>query len=64
LEVFEIFVNHQVFATTPWILLLNKKDVFEEKIKTTDLSKTFPEYESGSNYEKGVEFIKNLFMAW
>jgi hypothetical protein len=56
-------VNHELFADSPWILFLNKKDVFEGKIKTVDLSKTFPEYKGGSSYDKGVEFIKGLYMA-
>jgi hypothetical protein len=63
LEVFESMVNHELFADSPWILFLNKKDVFEGKIKTVDLSKTFPEYKGGSSYDKGVEFIKGLYMA-
>ena len=56
-------VNHNLFADSPWILFLNKKDIFAEKIKTTDLSKTFPEYKGGQNYDQAVEFIKGLYMT-
>lgn len=56
-------VNHELFAMSPWILFLNKKDIFQEKIKTTELSKTFPEYKGGADYNKGVEFIKGLYTA-
>ena len=37
------FIHYQ--AETPMILFLNKKDVFEEKLKTSKLADTFPEYE-------------------
>lgn len=63
MEVFDLVVNNDFFSKAPWILFLNKKDLFAEKIKTTDLSNTFPEYTGGSDYDKGVEFIKNLYMA-
>jgi hypothetical protein len=62
LEVFESLVNHEWFQQTPWILFLNKKDIFEEKLRTTELSKTYPEYKGGSKYTNGVEFVKRKFL--
>lgn len=56
-------VNHDLFQESPWILFLNKKDIFQDKIKTTDLSKSFPEYKGGSSYDQGVEFLKGLYLA-
>lgn len=51
------------FKDRPIILLLNKIDLFNEKIQKSDLKKTFPEYESGSDSEKAIEFIKNKFLS-
>ena len=63
LEVWDGMVNDPVFQTVPWILFLNKKDLFAEKIKTVELSKTFPEYNGGDNYDKGIEFMKQLYLS-
>lgn len=62
LEVFESMINHEWFQQTPWILFLNKKDLFEQKIKSTDMSKTFAKYEGGNDFPAGVEFIKKMFL--
>ena len=50
------------FERTAIILFLNKKDLFEEKIKRVDLSVCFPMYEGGSNFENGTNYIKKKFM--
>jgi guanine nucleotide-binding protein G(i) subunit alpha len=63
LEIFERIVNGQRTANTICFLILTKKDVFNEKIKTTALSKTFPEYKGGSDYDQAIEFIKGLYLA-
>eukprot|EP00298_Acanthocystis_sp_HF-20_P010716 c19004_g2_i1.p1 GENE.c19004_g2_i1~~c19004_g2_i1.p1 ORF type:complete len:353 (-),score=93.98 c19004_g2_i1:785-1843(-) len=63
LAVFSEICNMPVFRDTALILFLNKKDLFEQKIKNSELSKTFPEFTGGSNYEEGVEFVKGKFLA-
>ncbi|KAJ3451116.1 guanine nucleotide-binding protein g(o) subunit alpha [Anaeramoeba flamelloides] len=53
--------------TSPWfssssiILFLNKKDMFEVKIKETDLSVCFEDYTGGNDFKKAVSFIKEKF---
>ncbi|KAJ3451055.1 guanine nucleotide-binding protein g(o) subunit alpha [Anaeramoeba flamelloides] len=53
--------------TSPWfssssiILFLNKKDMFEEKIKETDLSVCFKDYTGGNDFKKAISFIKEKF---
>jgi hypothetical protein len=44
LKVFEEISNNKWFQSTPIILFLNKKDLFEEKIAKVDLKVCFPEY--------------------
>jgi hypothetical protein len=36
--------KHRVMRHVPIILFLNKKDLFEKKIKEVDLATCFPEY--------------------
>lgn len=45
LHLFNSICNHKFFAATSIILFLNKKDLFEEKIKKVHLSICFPEYD-------------------
>lgn len=44
LQVFDDIVNNKWFAKTAVILFLNKRDLFEEKIKSVDLNVCFPDY--------------------
>lgn len=45
LHLFNSLCNHKFFAATSIVLFLNKKDLFEEKIKKVHLSICFPEYD-------------------
>ena len=45
LHLFNSICNHKFFAATSIILFLNKKDLFEEKIKKVHLSICFPDYD-------------------
>ncbi len=44
LKLFDSICNNKWFTDTSIILFLNKKDIFEEKIKKSPLSICFPEY--------------------
>ena len=44
LMLFDSICNNKFFIDTSIILFLNKKDLFEEKIKKSPLSICFPEY--------------------
>ena len=58
LEVFKENVNSEWFEHTAFILLLNKRDIFMEKIKTIPLTIAFPEY-TGEN--TALEYIQKKF---
>ncbi len=45
LHLFNSICNHRFFATTSIVLFLNKKDLFEEKIKKVHLNICFPDYD-------------------
>uniref|UniRef100_A0A6A7G7Q2 Guanine nucleotide-binding protein subunit alpha n=1 Tax=Hirondellea gigas TaxID=1518452 RepID=A0A6A7G7Q2_9CRUS len=66
ITVFDNVCNSKWFERTPIILLLNKKDLFRQKIedKRISLSKTFPEYtDEDGDYEAASAFIKNQFVS-
>jgi len=63
LKLFKEICNSKWFAETSMILFLNKKDLFEEKIKRVDLKNYFPDYNGGKNYDAGLQFIKERFLA-
>ncbi len=44
MKLFDSICNNKWFTDTSIILFLNKKDLFEEKIKKSSLSICFPEY--------------------
>ena len=44
LRLFGEIVNSSVLANSGMILFLNKKDLFEEKIRQVDLLDVFPDY--------------------
>ncbi|XP_046442564.1 guanine nucleotide-binding protein G(o) subunit alpha-like [Daphnia pulex] len=45
------------------VLLLNKKDIFQEKIKKTPLTVCFPEYTGAQEYEEAAAYIQAQFEA-
>eukprot|EP00301_Raphidiophrys_heterophryoidea_P024610 c8053_g1_i1.p1 GENE.c8053_g1_i1~~c8053_g1_i1.p1 ORF type:complete len:356 (-),score=92.45 c8053_g1_i1:260-1327(-) len=61
LKLYTEMCNTRFFADTSFILLLNKKDLFEEKIKTVDLNVCFDDYQDGCDYKAAVNFIKDKF---
>jgi len=63
LKLFKEICNTKWFANTSMILFLNKKDIFEEKIKKIDLNVCFPEYTGGMDYDVASEFIRDTFLG-
>jgi len=63
LELFDKTCNSKWFGNASIILFLNKRDLFEDKIKKVDLNICFPEYKEGCNYEPAAEFLMNKFKA-
>jgi hypothetical protein len=61
LDLFEEIANSPFFSSVALILLLNKRDLFEEKIKTVDLKVWNPNYTGGHDYDKGLQFVRDRF---
>lgn len=61
LHLFSEICNSHWFKDTSIILFLNKGDIFEEKIKKTDLKQCFPEFEGGPDYYAAAEFVDLKF---
>ncbi|KAJ8360650.1 hypothetical protein SKAU_G00171750 [Synaphobranchus kaupii] len=61
LHLFNSICNHRFFATTSIVLFLNKKDLFQEKIKKVHLSICFPDYNGPNTYEDASTYIKKQF---
>jgi GTPase SAR1 family protein len=61
LNLFDIACNRR-YPDKPILLFLNKKDLFANKIKDTDLKVCFPTYKGGCDYDAALEYIKWKFM--
>lgn len=60
-KLFEGICNNKFFKDTAMILFLNKKDLFEIKIRKSPLNICFPEYRGSNTYEEAAAFIKMKF---
>lgn len=56
MKLFDSICNSKWFVDTSIILFLNKKDLFEEKIRRSPLNSCFPEYTG-----KLLDFINVLY---
>jgi guanine nucleotide-binding protein G(o) subunit alpha len=63
LHLFDSVVNNRWFVRTSFILFLNKRDLFEEKIKCRSLRTCFPEYPDVNEYMPAVHFIQRQFAS-
>eukprot|EP00769_Ergobibamus_cyprinoides_P003934 gnl/Ergobibamus_cyprinoides/544.p1 GENE.gnl/Ergobibamus_cyprinoides/544~~gnl/Ergobibamus_cyprinoides/544.p1 ORF type:complete len:241 (-),score=59.81 gnl/Ergobibamus_cyprinoides/544:54-776(-) len=64
LALFAEVVNSRWFAGVSVILLLNKVDLFSQKIQSgCDLRHCFPEYSGGPDVERAKDFIARQFLA-
>lgn len=63
LKVFQEICSTKWLEKTDIILFLNKRDIFEEKIRRVDLAVTFPDYKGGKDYEKAKVYIKEQFLT-
>jgi hypothetical protein len=57
MKLFDSICNSKWFVETSIILFLNKKDLFEEKIKRSPLTICFPEY-TGEHDELSIRILK------
>ena len=60
-KLFDDIVNSKWFQSTNVILLLNKPDLFREKIAKTDLKYCFVDYKGGKDYEEASKFMRHKF---
>uniref|UniRef100_A0A8B9GNX8 Guanine nucleotide-binding protein G(i) subunit alpha-1 n=1 Tax=Astyanax mexicanus TaxID=7994 RepID=A0A8B9GNX8_ASTMX len=58
---FDSICNNKWFTDTSIILFLNKKDLFEEKIKRSPLTICYPEYAGSNTYEEAAAYIQCQF---
>lgn len=63
LKLFDSICNNKWFTDTSIILFLNKKDLFEEKIRKSPLTICFPEYTGGQEYGEAAAYIQAQFEA-
>ncbi|KAJ3313425.1 hypothetical protein HDV04_001854 [Boothiomyces sp. JEL0838] len=71
LVLFEQICNHPLLVKSNFVLFLNKRDLFERKVKTIPISSTFPEYDGPhsltvgkpGSFSKGLAFFKKKFEA-
>lgn len=65
INLFDEIVNNKFFVTSAMILFLNKKDLFEMKIKKVDPKsvEVFADFPGGlGDYDKGVEYFLGKFI--
>ncbi|KTF91916.1 hypothetical protein cypCar_00031525, partial [Cyprinus carpio] len=61
LKLFDSICNNKWFTNTSIILFLNKKDIFEDKIKKSPLSICFPEYTGSDTFMEAVGYIQSQY---
>lgn len=61
LELFDSICNNKWFLKTSIILFLNKRDIFEEKLKKSPLTIAFPEYRGPQSFHEASLYIKYKF---
>lgn len=62
LQLFKELCNTKWFQQTPFILFLNKKDVFQEKIARVPLKVCFTDYPGPDTFDAGTNYIKDRFV--
>jgi guanine nucleotide-binding protein G(o) subunit alpha len=63
LSLFDSIVNNKWFVKTSFILFLNKKDLFEDKIERSPLNICFPEYTDANEFVPACTYILKQFEA-
>ncbi|KAI1724577.1 g-protein alpha subunit domain-containing protein [Ditylenchus destructor] len=61
-ELFKNMYINQFLQKASFILFLNKRDLFEEKIKHVPLETYLPKYQGDNGFESTVQFIQDLFL--
>ncbi|KAG9475153.1 hypothetical protein GDO78_003556 [Eleutherodactylus coqui] len=61
LKLFDSICNNKWFTDTSIILFLNKKDIFQDKIRKSPLTICFPEYKGPNSFTEGVAHIQHQY---
>ncbi|KAH3688949.1 hypothetical protein WICPIJ_000063 [Wickerhamomyces pijperi] len=60
---FDSLCNSKWFQNVPFILFLNKVDLFEQKIRLSPIKKYFPEYQGRSDdVNQGLKYFEDIFL--
>jgi len=62
LKLFGEIANSRWFSETPIALMLNKRDLFEEKLTVGSLRAVFPEYNGDHSFDSAIEYITAKFI--
>lgn len=63
LALFEQIANYVYFRESSMILFLNKTDILKEKIKTSSIKRTFPEFQGNDkNADEVLAFIRERYL--
>lgn len=61
---FDTLLNSRWFYNTPFILFLNKIDIFEEKVKRSPIRQYFPDYPGRlGDAEAGLKYFEQIFLS-
>jgi len=63
LKLFDEICNSKWFSEIPIVLFLNKSDLFEQKIKKTNITSAFPDYSGAQTFEEASEYIQEQFVS-
>lgn len=63
LDLFKVISSIKILANASFILFLNKKDLFAEKIAKSPLKDFWPEYDGANEMIEGGNFIRQLFVT-
>ncbi|CAI5759808.1 unnamed protein product [Candida verbasci] len=60
---FDTLCNSKWFQNTPFILFLNKIDLFKEKLTMNPLGNYFSDYKGGNDFESAIKFFESNFTS-
>uniref|UniRef100_A0A0B6ZCR3 Uncharacterized protein n=1 Tax=Arion vulgaris TaxID=1028688 RepID=A0A0B6ZCR3_9EUPU len=64
MRVFQTVTSYAGFIRSPIILFLNKKDIFQQKLKKVPLTVAFPEYTGKNEFSEACQFIQQKFESF